>query len=276
MTTFTETTLQKSPSNCVLFSLFYTGLEVNKSIISYYVDMLTEYFPEFDVYVGVNGKVDQWLSSKLSEFYVLEVSEETSINSDSAGYISALHLLKHSDKSYDTVWFLHTKGASHATVETSLPFREYVTEHYAKNKDGILQMFASDPKMGIIGHEPSIFAVPDHIDSAFKLKNDLKLQYNPIGFFYCGTHYVMSGSVVSEILKLLPMGFYTKNIYKLCGFDRFFFEGVFKSFPEMLGYDPHVLNYDSYMNGSFIEKEALKRINDWKSDRKNYTPKVWI
>jgi hypothetical protein len=275
MKTFTEQTSQYQKSDCVLFSLYYNGSQVNRSVIDFYIDLLNNYFKDFDIYIGVNGVVDDWLLSRIKNFKFEEVLENIKINSDSCGYITALSILKKSNLKYSSCYFFHTKGSSHKNLDSSIEYRYLMLKDFCCNIKKHRKMFEDNSMIGIIGHEPSIFSVEEHIINSLKIKNDLKLPYQPIGFFYCGTHYIMRGEIVYNIIHKLPDGFFNQNIYELCGFDRYFFEGVFKSIPEMCGYEPVIIREDEYKNGEEIQSNVFVKIENWKKNKEQYKPKIW-
>jgi hypothetical protein len=270
METFTD---QKS--NCVLFSLYYNGSDTNKLVIDFYINLLNQFFKNFDVYIGVNGIVDEWLFDKIKQYRYEEVQQNIRINSDSCGFITALKILKKSNIKYSSCYFFHTKGSSHKNFESSEQYRNLVLTDFCLNINKHEKLFMDNPMVGIIGHEPSVFSVYDHISSSLKIKKDLKLSYQPIGFFYCGTHYIMRGDIVHDFIHKISDGFFEKNIYELCGFDRYFFEGVFKSIPEMCGYEPIIIRENEYKNGQDIQRNVFVKIENWKKNKEQYNPKIW-
>lgn len=260
--------------NVVLFSLFYNNNEISEQIIDFWCYNIKKYFNGDKIIVGINSDfplkiIEDKISNLSMDISFGYINKDQKIDSDSAGYLKCIGILNSLNEDFDTIFFTHSKGSSHKTFMETKEYRDMVVNDFFIGKDQCIKLLDN---YGIVGHEPSIFGVPEHINNAFKLKSIFNLEYNPIGFFYCGTFYCIKYDLIKNILK---HDFFKKNIFQEYNQDRFFFEGVFKSIPEMLGKVPYILNEIKYRNGLPIQSAVFNKIDDWMKEPKNYIPKMW-
>jgi len=262
--------------NVVLFSLYDHNTIVSEQIIDFWFNNLKNYFIDDKIIIGINSesilpKIEDKISSLNMDISFGYVNKEQKIDSDAAGYLKCIEMLNEIDYDFDTIFFMHSKGVSHKSFNETESYRNMILNDFFINKNKCIELLND---YGIVGNEPSIFGVPEHINNTFKIKNILNLQYNPIGFFYCGTFYAIKYDLIKNILS---HEFFNKNIWvHPYNMDRFFFEGVFKSIPEMMGKTPYILNERRYKNShQVIQSKVFDKINEWEKNKIDYIPKVW-
>src|SRR5690348_819586 len=80
-----------------------------------YVNAVKKYFPDCDVYIGLNTSfigAENYLNQRGFN-NVVHVDKKLEVTSDASAYQAALKLLKSKNIEYKNVYFMHTKGISY-------------------------------------------------------------------------------------------------------------------------------------------------------------------
>lgn len=259
------------PRRCIVFSSWVP--EASLRLGRYYLKTLRRYHAETDIYMGINhGSSPAWMErvrqSGLKIAYGL-VPKARHINSDAAGFIEALRLLKQSAEHYDTIWFAHTKGASYNNFNRSRSTRNYYEQHFWSQQERMEQVLLSEPATGLVASKIMINRAQLHNDHSDRLAEFYPFPFRSIGYFVVETFYVMRGSVVHEFLDRCPASFFNQNLVDDLGFDRWFFEAVFVSICDRMGCEPRALD-----EAQDLFLQALER---WRRDKSGYraTAHAW-
>lgn len=80
-----------------------------------YTDQIKASFPDCDVYIGINSSYPLLEQVLMGQGFtnIVGVDKNLEVNSDASAYQAALKLLMASGKTYDTVYFTHSKGSSY-------------------------------------------------------------------------------------------------------------------------------------------------------------------
>jgi hypothetical protein len=204
------------------------------AIATEYLSVLERCFADCDVYVGINsGSITEWerlLRASPLRVRVGTVEPRLAVDSDVSGFQKALELMRDEGRTYDLVWFGHTKGATRD--EPAL--RRQIIGDFFMRRERISRLFRH-PRVGAFGHDATaadLAAADTHMDAVFPFP------YRSIGTFYLFTFYVLRGSIVKTFLDGCSEDFFTKNLVSDLGFDRYFFERDFGRLCDRFGYYP--------------------------------------
>lgn len=117
--------------------------------------LIDAHFQDCDIFIGLNPSA--YTSEAVAVFeqyrnvfphmeYAI-VGADQVVQSDVSGYQKALELMQKSKKRYRLVWFLHTKGMSHA-AKLSLRFIHQFGLPFVQNRDRVSKQLLSNPKIG--------------------------------------------------------------------------------------------------------------------------------
>jgi len=193
-------------------------------------------YADCHVYVGINrGSRPEWaerLRQSPLAVRIAEVPEARVVDSDAAGFQSALTALRADGRSHRLVWFAHTKGA----VNDRPDQRRSLVRRFLERRGPITRLFRH-PRVGAYGH--TITAGSDFAAYADAcLERIVALDLPAIGTHYVDTFYVLRAEIVERFLRACAPEFFEGNLVRDLGFDRYFFEGVFCTLAEKAGYYP--------------------------------------
>lgn len=255
--------------SCVLFASWIPRKSLKLG--QYYLDILSKYHRDSDIYLGVNyGSDAKWVElvwhSRLNIHFGL-VPRNKHVNSDVAGFIEALQQLKNSGRKYDVIWFAHSKGASYKNFKASLPFREHYETDFWSKRAVVEKIFAENPQVGLVGNELLVNRHEMHNAHAERLTELYPFKYQPIGYFVVGTYYAMRGELVHEFIERCNPDFFRKNLVDDLGFSRWFFEACFNCVSDRMGYEPRWLNR--------AQDLFLKELEKWRANKSHHKPTAY-
>jgi hypothetical protein len=225
----------RAGADALVFSS-YVPTTVALSIAVEFLRLFERDFADCDVYVGINtGSLPEWeraLADSPLRVRVGKVAPRLSVDSDAAGFQKALELMRDEGRSYDLVWFGHTKGAT----SNNPALRQRLIGDFYLERERISRAFRH-PRVGSFGHDVSYSEVLPQIDARVD-SEILAMPYPSIGIFYLHTFYVMRGSIIRQFLEHCSEEFFSKNLVSDLGFDRYFFERDFPRLADRSGYYP--------------------------------------
>ena len=236
-----------------------------------YLDLLAKYHRDSDIYLGINyGSAPEWVDmvwhSELNIRFGL-VPKDRHINSDVAGFIEALSQLKASGKTYDVIWFAHTKGASYKSFNTSRSVRDNFEQNFWSQRAVVEKLFRDHPHIGLVGNELLVNKYEDHNTASARLAEFYPFQCQSIGYFVVGTYYAMRGSVVHEFIDRCHSDFFRKNLETDLRFHRWFFESGFNCVSDRMGYEPYWLNT--------AQDHFITELEKWRRDKEHHKPTAY-
>ncbi len=265
----TEAAKSVQTKSCVVFASWVPrrSLELGR----YYLNLLEKYHCDSDIYLGINyGSAPEWVDlvwrSKLNIRFGL-VPKDRHINSDVAGFIEALSQLRTSGKTYDVIWFAHTKGASYKNFKASRTVREHFEQNFWSQRASVEKLFRDFPNIGLVGNELLVNKYEDHNTASARLTEFYPFKYKSIGYFVVGTYYAMRGSVVHEFIDRCHPDFFRKNLEADLGFHRWFFESGFNCISDRMGYEPFWLNT--------AQDLFVKELEMWRKDKEHHKPTAY-
>ncbi len=248
----------KQPRIAVVFASYIAGapyLDYCRTAL----DIFHREFCDADFYVGINPcpLQAQWIDlltgSGLPLTYAATPAH-LALTSDASAYQTALSLFHDSAKTYDLVWFAHTKGAtSHSTTE----FAAHLIELFLK-KEEIVHFFISNPGCGL--YAASGVVLPRTTDAVARY---MPFRYPPLALSPIYTFYVMRGSLLHAFLRGCDRSFFTSPMP-----HRHFFEFEFPQIVFRQGYQPHFRQIVQVHTGNLAEirsneKTAAAVLQSW-------------
>jgi hypothetical protein len=235
--------------SCIVFACtIYT--EDRLFTLKEFLHQFEKNFTDSDIYIGINPgtlpSVEKILQeSNLSIVAVGRASSELYTQSDASAYQVALKLLKDSGRTYDTIWFLHTKGGVNSHSDY---LRKWYIDNFLEDKSYIENFLADNPGIGSYG----LLGVEYNTDKQY-LETDTEVAlfqnilskefpYTHVNFFYIHTLYVIKGEVLNKFFSTITGKWFNSKL------DRYYFEGVFPFIVSRSGYFPYISNRRS-MNG---------------------------
>lgn len=219
--------------NAVVFSSWMPPGVIHRGNI--YLSFIRDYFPDCDIYVGVNPDSDLvWvdlIESIFPDANIALVDPEMAINSDASAFQSALKSLKDADHQYKNVYFMHSKGISYPTdSQWYISCRDYFMQFAEKRKefDKLLESetvggwahVARKFDMSSSGYAKNIKAFIENVDTKDRYTETMWLL----------THYAIKGEIVKWFLDNCDQSFFDKKLD-----DRYFFEASFPLIVDMYG-----------------------------------------
>jgi hypothetical protein len=218
-------------SNAVIFSSWVPTQFLHRSGL--YLSYIKQYFKDCDIYVGVNVGTDLvWVDKveqTLPEAVIGMVDENMNVDSDVSGYKCALKLLKDSGKTYENVYFVHTKGISRPTdYDWYISCRDYFLQFIEKRNeyDVILQ---NNPGIGGWAHIARKFEMENSYCLAGICKYIEPKNKQITNTMWLLTHYAIRGEIVQWFLENCKEEFFTTTD------DRYFFESCFPLIVDLYG-----------------------------------------
>lgn len=221
---------------------------------------LLKSFVNIEVFCGVNyGSCQQWINKISQSNFVYDiVPKNLHIDSDASGYQLALKLIKNSNKDFDYIFFIHTKGG----VNDRDSFYIELDNLFFNNQSfiNILDRL-KDEKYG--GYAPWFtFTTGPKINS---LDTFYKFNFTPFFGMFLQSFYVIKYSIIKEFLYNCSNDFYEKNLVTELGFDRYFFERDMATIINRMGKE---MSFDFYCNhpvwNIVNEERYITEMNKWK------------
>lgn len=219
-------------TDALVFSSFVPNENAYKVAVEY-LEVIISKFSDCDIYVGVQvGSTDEWircLKSVALEIRICPVKYNLLVDSDVSGFQAALKQMHDEGKIYRNIWFAHTKGV---TAERG-QIRSQIIRDFFGQRERITAIM-SDRRIGVFGNDISITSTFGFMDRS--LEKLCKFPYQASDLHYLYTFFVMNGDVLHAFLHDCKKGFFSKNLVKNYGFDRYFFERDFPIIAEKYGY----------------------------------------
>jgi len=201
----------------------YVPNHAGMKIIHEMFDVYMQYFADCDIYVGINGnpcpEYIEYLDSlkdKLNITYSI-TPKKLEINSDVSAYQTALKLLKESEKTYEYIWFGHTKGMTNNTSEWRKIFikeffikRNYITDLLNNSNAGTYSLYLAKYR--------GVNQFKDILEQYYKFDKPYFYTY-----LYLFTFYVIKGKYLHPFLNNCTNNFYDTNLVSN-GADIYMFE----------------------------------------------------
>lgn len=237
-------------NSCIIFActiLSKDRLFVLDEILTSFKDN----FPDSDIYIGINpGSIDA-VETVIAGYGLNTITARAPGNlytlSDASAYQIALKLAKDSKNTYDSYWFVHTKGAVNS-------YSDYLRYWYINNllskRTYVEDLLINNPDFGSYGLLATE-AIKTNIQRTNETDVELlifsgdrteNLPYTRINFFYIHTIYVIKGEIIDKFFSLITDKWFDSKL------DKYYFEGVFYHIVSRLGYFPYLDNRTS-MNG---------------------------
>ncbi|MGI9254918.1 MAG: hypothetical protein ACR2J8_14325, partial [Thermomicrobiales bacterium] len=193
------------------------------------------------IFAGINrGTSPKWLRMLRQSGLDVEIAHVPPgivTDSDAAGFVAALDLLRASGESFDLVWFGHTKGVSHPELTSYLHIRWAIEKRFWSLRAEIERLF-TDPEIGLYA--------PQYIINwkVFRFDNDALERMVPgerRAFDLCApsTFYVMRYETVRDFVAQAPERLFQEGVDAFGG-SRYFFEWGFPNLPLMYGLKPAI------------------------------------
>ena len=226
-------------TDAVLFSLYNN---FNRGEI-YLNDIILNY-PDCDIYVGINPQGDTDIS-KLPHasniFYGINKPENV-VSSDVTGYQKCLDMIRQTDKQYNLVYFLHSKGASYNLQNFNICKKDYF-DHFI-NRKAAIQEKLKDDLIGLWCPYGRFNRLHKYLPEYFDLTKYIlpkQFPYDRIGVETLLTFFATKHSLLKRFFADLNSDdLFTKNLETELGHNRYFFEHVFTTFAERYGYFTYI------------------------------------
>lgn len=201
-------------------------------------------FADCDVYVGINpdsiSNVEDVIGeSKIHLKGVIRADRELYTQSDASAYQAALKLIRDSKETYETYWFVHTKGGVNSHSDY---LRQWYINNFLADRSHIEQFLSEHSQVGSYGMLGVAYNPHNHYqeqDTEISLFENVitpQLPYTHANFFYIHTLYAIKGVIVDRFFELTTDKWFESKL------DRYYFEGVFPFIVSRLGYFPYISN----------------------------------
>jgi hypothetical protein len=215
-------------------------------VLEEFLQEFAQDFLECDIYVGINPVSTLKVEEVLKNSNLKVISERAPLDlytsSDASAYQIALRLVRDSKNSYDTYWFVHTKGGvnSHSDylrkwyIDTLLKDRIYIEDLLYNNED-----IGSYGLLGLEYDTNKVYSETDVEISLFENELSKELPCTHAKFFYIHSLYAVRGEIVDKLFSLTTDKWFKEKL------NRYYFEGVFPFIVSRLGYFPYLSNRTS-------------------------------
>lgn len=217
-----------------------------------------------DVYVGVNPSpcsdllLDVLKKDYANKFASLEAAVVTDpklvVNSDVSGYQKGLELLYKSDKRYDVVWMVHTKGVSYPTNSHMWQLARNLMIEVLARKGEVESLFEKNQGLGTWSPYLTVCSAHRRDFDAF-----FDFRYPVLPVFCVYTFAAFNGNALATFLEEAShRGFFEVNLPANAGFDqsaRWFFEFAMGQMVWRQGYS---LAYTKLVDWAFWQKGDQK------------------
>ena len=237
---------------CVIFACSIFN-QSRLSVLTELLDTFKLHFHECDFYIGINpgsiSDVENVIESyQLNVKGIGRVSELLYNHSDASAYQLALKYLHDSKQSYDTSWFVHTKGGVNS-------YSDYLRKWYIDNllsaRTHIDSFLNNEPNVGSYGLLGLEFREQHYSEQDTEIKlfenvitDDLPVEHAP--FFYIHTLYVIKYSLVIKFFSIITDVWFNSKL------DRYYFEGIFPFIVSRSGMFPYLENTTSMNNAPIL------------------------
>lgn len=276
--------------HCVLFSVYCPDTPVALEVLRYHLNILQEYHKDSLIIFGANSGISASGVNLIKEsglnFRLSTTPDHLSINSDAAGYMTALRELRAVNEQHDIYWFGHTKGASQPTFSQYSGVR-YTMLRNVWEKKPLAEALFSAGRYGVMGDHMILHSREAETVDLMRFKKISRLPLQPIGFTIFQTHYAMRGDIIQKFLECCEVDFFEKNIVDDLKFNRFFFETIFPNIACMCGYEPRPVAFDmddtslAIMDGysdrtsrEHCHGALLSHLLEWREDKSSRLPQV--
>ena len=107
--------------DAIVFAAYCPDTPVALKVASHCIEMMQLHHSDSDIYMGVQPGCSPRFQTLLDQsglrVQVRHVEPHLAVSSDASAFLAALALMKDAGKSYERVWFAHSKGSSKATYE---------------------------------------------------------------------------------------------------------------------------------------------------------------
>jgi len=247
--------------DAIVFSGYFPN-EPSLMVLRLFLDLWEAFYADCDIYAGINrpsvdGALRLLERSPLRIRHAI-VEPELVTDSDVSGYQAALGLLKRAAQPHRIVWFMHSKGSSHFERGPANPSFGYllrVALKFLADRRAITAEMEADPKCGTYSFE--IAKDKPGASATSTNPNDVLGQLARFDrpdfhrYFCVATLYAMRGELVDRFVRECDEKFFTRNLIRDCGADRYFFEQTFPNVAWRRGYRPRFRHW--YGKADFLE-----------------------
>jgi hypothetical protein len=202
-----------------------------------YIDALKYYYPECDIYIGLNTSVPEFETLLINNglMNITKVDPNIEVNSDASSFQAALKTLKNTNKNYEKIHFLHTKGVSYPSDAQWKSSYESYFLGYCKRKFEVENGFNSNSEIGGVSY---VGRKEPMNNSGYSIALEKYYKFpRPIveNMMSLITFYSIKGSIVKNFINNCDDTFFTDKL------DRYFFETSFPLIVDRSGYTRHHL-----------------------------------
>ena len=252
-------------TSAVVFASWCPGPQ-ELEIVSMSFDAIIKTYLNDDIYVGVNYPFYQPWIDKLKSYKnvtIAYVPEKNTIDSDASAIIAALDAMRISGKTYDYVFFGHTKGAASKNKRET----ELFINNFWIQKDSFINMI-DNIAPGVGGIFP--YAAP--LTHSFTLLQEMcGFKYKPMPLMSTMGFFVTKGEPVAHLLNNAPPEFWSKNLTEN-GLDRWMLERDMAGIISAYGMVPIPLRIHSHQNVVAGENSYNEILANWSRENGN----LWI
>ena len=225
----------------------------NPERIDRYINVLTEYYQDYDIFVGINPSTHdkEWVKAleatglslkwKITEPHIVIPQHASAVQ-------TALQLYKESNVDYDVVHFIHTKGISYSDeVKSGRAFNDYYVTYSSRLKEAE-EYLTNNPLYGGWAHygmvQPQWFRAKEYDVNAPKGNewmaqtyekgtNTLhdywdwgefyKFEYTPLRTQWLTGFYTIKHDLLRNFIDNCTEDFLNKSVVDM-GYDIYFFE----------------------------------------------------
>jgi hypothetical protein len=262
-------------SSCVLFA---AGVNADDKlyVLHEYVEMLQQNFSDCDIYAGINLDANHSTESILEDSglqitYERLQDEIFHVTSDASSFQVALKLMMQSQKKYDVVWFVHTKGGHNSRDS----IRQLYMDGFFPKRKYIETKFAELEYLGVFGYRAGHYNWNnEENDKCLSISDRLirdvwdgvsteVMPYTFCKYIVIETMFAMNAEILYKYLEAYPEFFETPINRFPTG--RWFIElELCNIIPTRMGYYP-VVFYD-YHDG--FKKDLQFTIDNWIEENK--------
>jgi hypothetical protein len=216
-------------SNAVVFAGWFPNLERS----NYYINDMKKHFKDEDVYFGVNPSSTNFHKTLGLIGYdnVSITPDNRVVNSDASAFQTALELLKKSNKTYETIYFLHTKGMSYNNQAWFSSYDSYYLGFF-RHLQQINTILKNEENVGGVSYVGR--NEPMH-GSGYSLALDKYYDFGEnnqtSNIMSLITFYAIRGKIIKEFIDNCNTSFFTDTL------DRYFFETSFPLIVDKMGYE---------------------------------------
>jgi hypothetical protein len=238
------------------------------------MDMLSKYFSDCKVLVGINYGSHERVESILGEYKLNCIVKRLEnkifhVNSDTSAFQLCLQLFQNETTKYNVVWFIHTKGAFN---DRDIERTTYLTNFFPQRKF-IENRFEIFPKIGVYGYRCGGYMWRNHEDNLCKNNTERfirevwdypstqNLPYDFCELIVVETMFAMNAEIVYDFLSNYPE-FITTPLSNIPT-SRWYIElELCNIIPTRMGYIPLVIS-DEYIDTRSLKTEIQGWLTQW-------------